>query len=138
VIAANLQKGGLLNHNEVSTLFHEFGHLCHFFLSESLYDSLSWEGIALDFTELPFQLVENWVWERAALDFVAVKPLPDQLFARMVRAQNYETGTWVMSQFALAKLDLELHLDWIVSLTNYENTGRDWIKPQRSGPLMHT
>jgi oligopeptidase A len=66
----------------------------------------------LDFNELPFQLVENWVWEWAALDFVAVKPLPDQLFARIVRARNYETGTWVMSQLALAKLDLELHLDW--------------------------
>jgi oligopeptidase A len=43
---------------------------------------------------------------------IAVKPLPEQLLARMVRARNYETGTWVMSQLALGKLDLELHLNW--------------------------
>jgi oligopeptidase A len=102
VLGANLQKG-LLDHDEVATIFHEFGHVCHLILSAPPYESLSSMVAPCDFAELPSQLLENWVWERSALDFFARKVetselIPDDLFAKMIRARSYENGRAYMVQ----------------------------------------
>ena len=59
-------KPSLLTHNEVLTLFHEFGHGLHLILSQCQYDSLAGTNVSWDFVELPSQLMENWGYERAA------------------------------------------------------------------------
>jgi oligopeptidase A len=115
VLGANLQKV-LLDHDEVATIFHEFGHVCHLILSAPPYESLSSMVAPYDFAQLPSQLLENWVWERSALDFFAWKVetselIPDDLFAKMVRARSYENGRAYMVQLRYGKFDLELHLN---------------------------
>jgi oligopeptidase A len=121
-IGANLQrpvgdKPAFLSHSEVETIFHEFGHLCHFVLDESPYQSLRSGEAVWDFIELPSQFLENWAWERSALDLFAKhsetgEPISDDLFQRMIRAKNFQTGIANMGQLSFGKLDLELHLNY--------------------------
>ena len=119
-IAGNLQKpvGGepaYLNHDEVQTIFHEFGHMCHFLLGEGKYTDTCGMSVPWDFVELPSQFLENWTWERSALDLFAEdkdgNKIPDDLYKKMIAARNYRTGTFTMRQLMFGKLDLDLHLN---------------------------
>jgi oligopeptidase A len=121
-ICGNLQKPvgdkpALLDHLEVQTIFHEFGHLCHFILTDVPFASIAGTNVAYDFVELPSQFLENWTWEKSALDLFAKhvdsgQPIPDELFANMIRARNFQTGRAYMGQLGLGKLDMELHLNY--------------------------
>lgn len=117
VIAGNLTepadgKPALLSHDEVETLFHEFGHLIHFFLMDSREFAL--RNVAWDFVELPSQIMENWCRSREGLDIFARnyktgEKIPDELFAKFEKSRRFMGANAAMRQLCFAQIDLLLH-----------------------------
>ena len=108
----------LLTHNEVLTLFHEFGHGLHHLLTQVDYLPVAGiHGVEWDAVELPSQFMENWCWAREALDLLAShyqtgEPLPDELYQRMLAAKHFQAGILMVRQLEFGLFDFRLHRNY--------------------------
>ncbi len=105
----------LLTHDDVVTLFHEFGHGLHHLLTEVDYPGVAGiNGVEWDAVELPSQFMENFAWTREGLDLFARHwqtgaALPEELFQRMQAARHFHAGLFLVRQLEFALFDLRLH-----------------------------
>ncbi len=116
-IVANLNppangKPSLLSHDDVVTVFHEFGHIMHQTLTRGPYASISGSAVAQDFVEAPSQMLENWPWDRSILKMLSghyldnAKKLPEELLKQMVRARDFNQGYKYTRQLVFALTDM--------------------------------
>lgn len=118
-VVANFTKPGpdspsLLKHDEALTLFHEFGHVLHFCLTEVDLPRFAGYDTEWDFVEAPSQIMENWMWEpevlgRFARHYETGEPIPHDLVKRLVAARDQNEGLINLRQVFLGKFDLALH-----------------------------
>ncbi|MBB3230859.1 oligopeptidase A [Halomonas stenophila] len=107
----------LLTHDEVTTLFHEFGHGLHHMLTrQTVADISGINGVAWDAVELPSQFMENFCWEREGLDLIAGHvdtgaPLPEALFEKLLAAKNFQSAMGMVRQLEFSLFDFRLHLE---------------------------
>jgi oligopeptidase A len=107
-----------LTHDEVTTLFHEFGHGLHHLLTRVDYPSISGiNGVAWDAVELPSQFLENWCWEAQALDVISGhvetgESIPAELVARLKDARTFQSGMQMLRQIEFSLFDFRLHLEY--------------------------
>lgn len=104
----------LLTFNEVTTLFHEFGHALHGMLGDTEYPSLSGANVYWDFVELPSQLLENWCYEKEALQLFAKhyetgEVIPMELIQKIKESANFQEGMATVRQLSFGMLDLSWH-----------------------------
>jgi len=105
----------LLTHDEVQTLFHEFGHGLQHMLTQIDYLGVSGiNGVEWDAVELPSQFMENWCWEKEALALISGhyktnEKLPDELFEKMLNAKNFQAGMMMVRQLEFSLFDLKIH-----------------------------
>lgn len=107
-------KPSLLTFNEVTTLFHEFGHALHGMLANTTYASLSGANVYWDFVELPSQLLENWCYEDEALALFAThyqtgEKIPKTFIEKIKASANFQEGMQTLRQLSFGKLDMAWH-----------------------------
>ncbi|MGB5225442.1 MAG: M3 family metallopeptidase [Arenicellales bacterium] len=108
-------KPSLLSHDEVITLFHEFGHGLHHMLTRVAYPAVSGiNGVPWDAVELPSQMMENWCWQDEVLEMISGhyetgEPLPKDLVTRLKKAKNFQAGMLLLRQIEFATFDLSIH-----------------------------
>lgn len=108
-------KPSLLTFNEVTTLFHEFGHALHGMLADGRYESLSGTSVYWDFVELPSQIFENWCYEKECLDLFAAHyqtgaKIAEDLIQKIKRAANFHQGYQTVRQISFGLLDMKYHM----------------------------
>ena len=119
VIAANFTPAGngtpsLLEHSEVETLFHEFGHVLQMSMATSKYATLTGDNVAWDYIEAHSQLLENWAWQPQVLKKISAhyktgEALPDGLISSLVKSKNVGVAVAFLRQNFLGQYDLALH-----------------------------
>lgn len=108
------EKPSLLTFNEVTTLFHEFGHALHGILANTKFKSLSGTNVLWDFVELPSQIFENWCYEEEALNLFAFhyktkEIIPTELIKKIKKIANYNQASQTLRQLSFAILDMNWH-----------------------------
>ena len=104
----------LLTFNEVTTLFHEFGHALHGMLANTNYSSLSGTSVSWDFVELPSQILENWCYEKEALELFAKhyktgEALPMKYIEKIKESASFHEGMQTLRQLSFGLLDMKWH-----------------------------
>ncbi len=107
-------KPSLLTFNEVTTLFHEFGHGLHGMLANTIYPSLSGTSVYWDFVELPSQMLENWCYEKEALELFAThyetgEVIPMELIQKIKDSATFQEGMQTLRQLSFGLLDMSWH-----------------------------
>lgn len=108
----------LLTHDDLLTLFHEFGHVLHHLLTEvDDRGAAGISGVEWDAVELPSQFMENFCWDRAVLQRLSRhvdtgESLPSELYEKMLAAKNFHSGMALLRQIEMARFDIELHQDF--------------------------
>lgn len=111
-------KPALFTHDEVVTLFHEFGHGIHHMLTQIEVSAVSGiNGVPWDAVELPSQFLENWCWEEDALAFISGhhetgEPLPKDMLEKMLAAKNFQSAMFILRQLELGLFDFTLHTNY--------------------------
>ncbi len=122
-------KPSLLTFNEVTTLFHEFGHALHGMLANTTYNSLSGTSVSWDFVELPSQIFENWCYEKEALELFAKhyqtgEVIPMEYITKIKESASFHEGMQTLRQLSFGLLDLSWHAQdpsAITSIKEFEN-----------------
>ncbi len=109
------QKPSLLTHEEVKTLFHEFGHSLHGLLSKVNYRTLAGTNVYWDFVELPSQIMENWAKEKESLDLFARhyqtgESISEEIIQQLKKSENFQAGIHFLTQLNYAFLDMYFHM----------------------------
>lgn len=109
-------KPSLLTFNEVTTLFHEFGHALHGMLANTTYKALSGTSVYWDFVELPSQILENWCYEKETLEFFAThyqtgEVIPMDLIKKIKKSSTFHEGMQTLRQISFGLLDMAWHGD---------------------------
>lgn len=111
-------KPALFTHDEVLTLFHEFGHGLHHMLTKVDYaDAAGISGVPWDAVELPSQFFENWCWEKDALSLISKHyetgdALPESLYDKMIAAKNFQSALQMVRQLEFSLFDFRLHMEF--------------------------
>ncbi len=111
-------KPSLLTHDEVTTLFHEFGHGLHHMLTRvEVSDVSGINGVAWDAVELPSQFLENWCWNPESLRLIAAhhetgEPLPEDMLQKLLAAKNFQAGMQMVRQLEFSLFDFRLHAEF--------------------------
>ncbi|WP_026950196.1 M3 family metallopeptidase [Algoriphagus mannitolivorans] len=138
----------LLTFNEVTTLFHEFGHALHGILARGTYESLSGTSVYWDFVELPSQIFENWCYEKECLDLFARhyqtgEKIPADLIQKIKDAANFQQGYLTVRQISFGLLDMAYHGQDPVQITDLKEFETEIMKktdllPRTPGTMMST
>lgn len=111
-------KSALLTHDEVTTLFHEFGHGLHHMLTQVEVLAVSGiNGVAWDAVELPSQFLENWCWQEESIELISAhfesgEALPKAMLDKLLAAKNFQSGMALARQLEFATFDFRLHLEY--------------------------
>ncbi|MCK3658869.1 oligopeptidase A [Pasteurellaceae bacterium Pebbles2] len=117
-------KPALFTHDEVTTLFHEFGHGIHHMLTQiDVGDVSGINGVPWDAVELPSQFMENWCWEEEALAFISGhfetgEPLPKEKLSQLIKAKNFQAAMFVLRQLEFGLFDFRLHHNYQAGKAN--------------------
>jgi oligopeptidase A len=119
-------KPGLLTHDEVVTLFHEFGHGLHHMLTEQDVSGISGiNGVAWDAVELPSQFLENWCWTEEGIALISGhyetgEPLPKEKLEKMLAAKNFQGAMQMVRQLEFSLFDMRIHAEYREGLDIYQ------------------
>lgn len=141
-------KPSLLTFNEVTTLFHEFGHALHGMMAKGTYESLSGTSVFWDFVELPSQIFENWCYEKECLDLFAKhyetgEKIPEELIEKIKKASNFQQGYQTVRQISFGLLDMAYHSQDPTPISSIFEFEEEIMKPtdllpKVQGTLMST
>ncbi|MCL6259087.1 M3 family metallopeptidase [Aquiflexum sp. TKW24L] len=141
-------KPSLLTFNEVTTLFHEFGHALHGMLAKGTYESLTGTSVFWDFVELPSQIFENWSYEKECLDLFAKhyetsEFISSELIQKIKNASNFQQGYQTVRQISFGLLDMAYHGTYPATITDVFSFEKEILQPTSllpdvEGTLMST
>ncbi len=111
---ASSSKPALLSHDEVNTLFHEFGHTLHHILTQVNYPDVAGTNVAWDFVELPSQFMENWCWEWDVLQDISNHyqtgaKLPKEEYDKLITVKNFQSAMQMIRQLEFSIFDMRIH-----------------------------
>ncbi|MBC98657.1 MAG: peptidase M3 [Halobacteriovoraceae bacterium] len=127
-------KPSLLTFNELTTLFHEFGHALHGMLSKCTYESVSGTNVYWDFVELPSQVLENWAYEKECLDLFAKhyetgEAIPQKLIDKIKESSSFHEGRQTLRQLSFGLLDMAWHAGDPADVENVGAFEREAMSP---------